>query len=215
MVAVPVAAMLLYLTAALIGGLIGTGGKTNTGQPEIAVFLRTNGVHADLLLPVTALDIDWRQRLTIVDPDVVDGGFPYLAFGWGDRGFYVATPTWSDLKASTALRAIAGLDGTVLHVQAANVPVAGSQSAELRLSTWQYRQLVDFIDQSFNRDASGSPILIANAHFGRHDSFYEGRGHYSAFMTCNEWSRQALARADLRTPLWAPFDIALFHHLRS
>ncbi len=215
LVAVPVAAALLYLSAAVIGGLIGTGGESVAGPKEVAIFLRTNGVHADLVLPVTALDVDWRKHLPIDDPDVLDGGFPYLAFGWGDRGFYLNTPTWSALKASTALKALSGLDSTVMHVQAANPPASGSQSAELRLSAEQYHQLVDFIDQSFDHDPAGSPILIANAHYGRHDSFYEGRGHYSAIMTCNEWTRQGLAHADLRTPLWAPFDIALFHHLRS
>jgi len=214
-VGVPVGLAVTYLAAAVIGGMLTRGGAETAGPDEVDIYLRTNGVHADLVLPVAALDVDWRRRLPLNDPDVADGGFPYLAFGWGDRGFYLTTPTWADLKVTTALCALSGLDDTVMHVQAANAPEPGSRSAELRLSAAQYHHLVDFIDHSFDRDAGGAPIPIPNAHYGRHDSFFAGRGHYSAFMTCNEWTRQALAHADLRTPLWAPFDLALFHHLRA
>lgn len=213
--AVPLGAALLYLSAAVIGGLIATGGKDDPDPKEVKIFVRSNGVHADLVLPVSALDIDWRNHIPIDDPNLLDGSFPYLAFGWGDRGFYLTTPTWADLKASTALKALSGLDGTVMHVQAANAPADSSMAAELRLSAGQYRKLAQFVDQSFDHDVDGSPILIPDAHYGHHDLFFQGRGHYSMLMTCNEWTREALSHAELRMPLWAPFDIALFHHLRS
>ena len=92
----------------------------------------------------------------------------------------------------------------------------GPRTAKLSLSADQYRRLADFIEQSFGHDAAGAPIPIAGAHyFGRHDAFFEGRGHYSAFNTCNEWTRQALVQAGQPAPLWAPFDVALFHHMRT
>lgn len=214
-VGVPFGLAILYLGLAVIGGLITTGGADDPDPKDVRIFVRSNGVHADLVLPVSALDIDWRKHLPIDDPDVLDGSFAYLAFGWGDRGFYLTTPTWADLKISTALKAVSGSGGTVMHVQAANAPPAGPMAAELRLSARQYRRLVDFVDQSFTHDVDGAPILIAGAHYGRHDFFYEGRGHYSPVNTCNEWTRDGLARADLPMPLWTPFDIALMHHLRS
>jgi uncharacterized protein (TIGR02117 family) len=212
---VPLALALTYLGAAALCGLIITGGKADSGPRDIRIFVRSNGVHADLVLPVSALDIDWRKHLLIEDPDVLNGGFAYLSFGWGDRGFYLTTPTWSDFKLPTALKALSGLDSTVMHVEAANAPASGPLSAELRLSAEQYRRLADFVDQSFVHDAEGAPIPIPGAHYGPHDAFYAARGHYSPIDTCNEWTREALAHADLRTPLWAPFDVALFHHLRS
>jgi len=212
---VPLGLAVFYLSAAALLGLIAMGGTANSDPKEVRIFVRSNGVHADLVLPVSALDVDWRKHLPIEDPDVLDGGFSYLAFGWGDRGFYLTTPSWADLKVSTALKALSGLDATVMHVEAANAPVTGPKAAELNLSAEQYRRLADFVDRSFEHDVEGAPIPIAGAHYNEHDAFYEGRGHYSPVMTCNEWTREALAHADLRMPLWAPFDIALFHHLRS
>jgi len=206
-----------YLTAAAAGGFIPHGAIGDPGPKEIEIYVVSNGVHADLLLPVSALDIDWRRRLpSFDDEDVANGGFPYLAFGWGDRAFYLTTPTWSDLKLSTALLALSGLDSTVMHVQAASPPPTGPRARRLSLTAPQYRQLVDYIDRSFAHDPDGAPMPIPGAHyFGRHDAFYEARGHYSAFNTCNEWTRQALYEAGQPTALWAPFDVALFHHLRT
>ncbi len=34
-------------------------------------------------------------------------------------------------------------------------------------------------------------------------------------MTSNEWVRRGLTVAGVRTPVWAPFDSALFFQLRS
>jgi hypothetical protein len=39
----------------------------------------------------------------------------YLAFGWGDKGFYLNTPEWADLKVSTALNAAFGLSSSAIH----------------------------------------------------------------------------------------------------
>ena len=213
----PVGLAATYLTAAAAGGIIPHGAIPDPGPKEIEIYVQTNGVHADLLLPVSALDIDWRKRLpSFEDPDLADGGFSYMAFGWGDRAFYLTTPKWSDLKISTALLALSGLDGTVMHVQAANPPLTGANARQVHLSAAQYHELTAYIEESFAHDAAGAAIPIPGAHYyGRHDAFYEAVGHYSAFNTCNEWTRRGLARAGQITPLWAPFDIALMHHIRA
>lgn len=61
----------------------------------------------------------------------------------------------------------------------------------------------------------GHPLIIAGAHYGANDAFFEARGHYSLFETCNEWTRRGLAAAGVRVPVWAPFDKALFYQLPS
>lgn len=213
----PVGLAATYLTAAAAGGLLPHGAGIDPGPKEIEIYVQSNGVHADLLLPIDAAGIDWRKHLpSFDDPDVANGGFPYLAFGWGDRAFYLTTPNWADLKLSTALLALSGLDHTVMHVQAATPPAPGPRMGKVRLTIEQYRRLADFIEQSFQHDGSGAPIPIPGVHyFGRHDAFFEATGHYSAFNTCNEWTRRALSSAGQDTALWAPFDIAVLHRLRT
>ncbi|MFM7331368.1 MAG: DUF2459 domain-containing protein, partial [Brachymonas sp.] len=36
--------------------------------------------------------------------------------GWGDRNFFLNTPTWDDLTLSTALNATFGLGSAALHI---------------------------------------------------------------------------------------------------
>lgn len=209
----PLVLLALYLLAALIAGLIPVnmcGGESPTGVP---VAVQSNGVHTDLILPITTLDVDWRERLPTEALEPTPGELDFLAFGWGDREFYLNTPTWADLRASTAFKALAGLDTSVMHVEAVSRIDGDTQARHLRLSPDQYHRLVSMIEASFRRGPAGNVLLIAGASYGDHDAFFEARGHYSLFVTCNEWARRALAGAGVRTPLWAPFDIALFYQL--
>src|SRR4029450_8528555 len=60
----------------------------------VRIFVRSNEIHTDLVLPVTCDDpaIDWRERFppTHFQSDVRD--YRYVAVGWGNRQFYVETP---------------------------------------------------------------------------------------------------------------------------
>jgi hypothetical protein len=66
----------------------------------------------------------------------------------------------------------------------------------------------------FRRGADGAPRRIDTPGYFDTDAFYEGTGRYTLVLTSNEWVRRALAGAGIRTATWAPFDTALFWHLR-
>jgi hypothetical protein len=55
---------------------------------------------------------------------------------------------------------------------------------------------------------------IAHAGYGVTDAFYVGTGRYLPWITCNEWVRRLIARAGVRTAVWAPFEPALLFHAR-
>jgi hypothetical protein len=42
--------------------------------------------------------------------------------------------------------------------------------------------------------------------YGPADIFYEGRGRYNAYRTCNEWTGEALRTAGVRTGVWTPLS---------
>jgi ABC-type lipoprotein export system ATPase subunit len=63
------------------------------------------------------------------------------------------------------------------------------------------------------RDAGGAVRRIDAAGYFGTDAFYEAVPTYTFWFTCNEWTRRALAAAGVRTAWWAPFDIAVMHHL--
>lgn len=54
--------------------------------------------------------MDWSQKIPFSQTKGKSTDFNYIAFGWGDKGFYLDTPTWADLKFSTAFKAAFGWD---------------------------------------------------------------------------------------------------------
>ncbi|MFQ5506099.1 MAG: TIGR02117 family protein, partial [Planctomycetota bacterium] len=144
-----------------------------------------------------------------------DGG-SHVSFGWGDRGFYLRTPTWSDLELSTALRAILLPSASVMHVEHFwGPPEPGPSCRRLVLSEAQYGRLVAYIEESFRKDAAGRPMRIPGRGYDQYDDFYEARGSYHLFYTCNNWANQGLKASGVRTALWSPFETAIFHHLEA
>src|SRR4051794_10747119 len=81
----------LYLAAALAGSLV----PVNRGWTEPAqgttVYLADNGIHADLILPVAAQELDWRPLFPATDFAAVPPGARWIAFGSGERHVYLDT----------------------------------------------------------------------------------------------------------------------------
>ncbi|MBC7450113.1 MAG: DUF2459 domain-containing protein, partial [Cytophagales bacterium] len=119
------ALILLYLASAFLFSSIpyNTSFVQSTNDP-VAIFLHTNGVHTDILVPAVHSFQDWDTLL----PDV-PAATAYIAFGWGDKGFYLNTPTWGDLTFPTAFKAASGLSTTAMHVSYfKNIPVISEQT---------------------------------------------------------------------------------------
>lgn len=192
-----------YVAAGLIGGSIPANPRwvpPTTGG--VHIFVEDNGVHTGLILPVSAAGVDWGPSFPasdIADPRYARLG--WRAFGWGDRAFYVETPTWADVKVSTIARAAVGSTRTVLHVEHRPQPHVDKYTREIVITEDQYRRLADHI-----RATIGPGGKIAKG-YGVNDVFYDGQGTYSMFHTCNAWTGRGLASAGVRVGVWTPFPI--------
>jgi uncharacterized protein (TIGR02117 family) len=212
---------LAYLLLALLLGSISVNRDFQPTPPAdggVTVWLRTNGVHAELVLPAAAPH-DWSVELP--PAEVVAAGrlavpppLDWIAFGWGDRAFFMQTPTWADLRADTVLSALFGRGPAAMHVEYVARP-QDYESVRIEMSAAQYARLVEALRDGFARGDGGRPIRIEAPGYFDTDRFYEGTGHYSARLTCNEWIRRVLAATGVRTAAWAPFDWPLFWHLRK
>lgn len=211
---------LAYLLLALMLGMLPVNRDWMATPREsggITVYLRTNGVHAELVLPAS-LPYDWRAELP--PAEVVDAerlarppALQWVAFGWGDRDFFIRTRTWADLRPAPALSALLGLGPAAMYVEYIARPQDyGAQRIDI--SAAEYGRLVAGLRAGFARDAAGRPIRIDDPGYFDADAFYEGAGRYSLVLTCNEWIRRVLVGAGIRTAAWAPFEPALFWHLR-
>lgn len=189
--------------------------NTNTLQSnDVVIYVRSNGVHTDVVVPVKNGIKDWTNEILYNQTKAKDSTANYIAFGWGDKGFYLETPEWSDLKASTAAKAAFYLGTSAMHTRFYKSVQEGEDCVKLTLSNQDYKALVKYIEESFLYDQNNKVIWIANKSYGQHDAFYEGQGRYSLFYTCNTWTNNALKAANQRTSLWTPLDKAILYHCR-
>jgi uncharacterized protein (TIGR02117 family) len=172
----------------------------------LTIYVESNGVHTDFVVPVRSSVVDWTAVVHPADFARVDDSFSYVAFGWGDRGFYLETPHWSDLKLGTAFKATFFLSSSAMHVTYVRFePQRDAECRRLVVSDEQYRALVDFLLASFARDERGAVRRIDHPGYTPCDAFFEAVGTYSFVDTCNEWTGAGLRAMGVKTGCWTPF----------
>jgi uncharacterized protein (TIGR02117 family) len=203
-----VALAVVYLAAGTIGGMIPANQAWRPAAQGITIWVEDNGVHTGLVLPKAAAGVDWHVMFPARDlRDPRYGGYDYIAVGWGERGFYLGTPTWSDVRPGVVLAAALGSDRTLVHVEHVPRPVAGPSVRAITLTPDQYRRLADYVRRSTGRGR-------AMRGYGDYDAFYPGTGRYDALHTCNDWTGRGLAHAGVRVGAWTPFSWSVMRSLR-
>ncbi|MCA1653298.1 MAG: TIGR02117 family protein [Sphingomicrobium sp.] len=192
----------LYLLAALVGSLVPVNRSWAEPPQGTTVFLISNGVHTDLILPAEAQGLDWRLLLPRADFAAPDPRARWIAFGMGERRVYLETPRWRDIRAGTIWAALTGGE-RVMHVEWVSDPAWHARA--IRLRPEEYRRLWSGIRAGFALDANGRARRIDHPGYGRDDAFYKGVGRASAVNTCNVWAADRLRLAGIRTSLWSPF----------
>lgn len=181
-----------------------------SSQAAYTIYLLTNGVHTDVVLPVHSGLVQWDTLVPFKNTLANDSTAQWLAFGWGDKGFYLNTPTWGDLTFSTAFKAASGLSSTAMHTTYYKNMKEGSDCVKIMVSAAQLQLLTEYIMQSFAKDSTKHFVWIpTTAVYGRRDAFYEAKGTYSLFTTCNSWTNAALKTSGLPACLWTALDIEL------
>lgn len=176
------------------------------GDDSVRIFIRSNEIHTDLVLPTSedATRIDWRD---LFSPQQFRGDISqarFVAVGWGNRGFFVDTPRWTDARLSTALGAVFPSE-TVLHVEYLSDAAPGAYFRELRISSEQYQRLADFVRRSVGEmDEQGQAVLATDVSYHQQDRFYVAAGSYHAFNNCNQWTGRGLRHAGVTTGIWTP-----------
>lgn len=202
--------ILLYVLSAYTLSKITIDKETDT-KPEVQIYILTNGVHTDIVMPVKNDQTDWSKQVQFKNTKAADSAYKYIAMGWGDKGFYLETPNWSDLKASVAFKAATGLSTTAIHATYYKQMRLGDDCRSIMISKEQYSRLISYINNSFRKDASGNFLPIkTNANYGKTDAFYEANGSYSLFKTCNTWANNGLKTSGQRCCFWTATDSGIF-----
>ena len=201
--------ILVYVIATLVLSYIPV--NVNAEKGDIVVYVNSNGVHTDIIVPVKNEVKDWTGQILYNETKANDTLAKYVAFGWGDKGFYLNTPKWSDLKASTAFNAAFYMGTSAMHTRFYKTVRQDDNCVKLTITKQDYEKLVGYIEKSFEYNENGETIWIANRSYGQYDAFYEGNGKYSLFYTCNTWTNNALKAANQKACLWTTYDKAILN----
>ena len=201
------ASVLSYLLVATVLSLIPTRPEVVQCPEKDPVFVASNGIHLDLMLPRELVDPDLLRRL---DPPA---WVQFLAFGWGDKEFYINTPTWDDFNLTTALRALFTNSEAAVHV--VWLKNGSSDWIELSICPEQLMLLNQYLVSTFAAGSTGQLIEIEAAGYSSIDQFYQAVGNFSIFQTCNQWVNKGLKTAQVRTSVWSPFDKGVLYQVRG
>jgi uncharacterized protein (TIGR02117 family) len=196
---------MLYLAAALLLSVLPTHPPEKNCRPEHKLFVSTNGVHLDIILPVENIAPDLRSQLSL--PAVTR----FVAFGWGDKEFYIKTPEWSDLTFPVAFRALFMKTEAAMHVTSLGRSFNGWK--EVEICTGQLHALNSYINSSFKKNETGELQKLDFPGYTSYDDFYEANGSFTIFFTCNVWANNALKEIEIKTSVWSPFDFGVLHYL--
>ena len=210
-----IAVLLLYGLASMLLPRIPVNSDWQQPADGIEIAVISNGVHTDIVMPVTHGAIDWTQSFPRREFAASSPIFAWISFGWGSRDFYLDTPTWADLRLSTALRALSGSGATAMHVGYIVDLRNGEYCCRLRISEAQYEQLASQILASFAAGADERVQRIDAPGYTPYDHFYAARGSYSVVKTCNEWTGARLRSIGVRSGFWTPWASDVLRQLRE
>ena len=206
----------VYLLFAVVLALIPTQAETTSQQNEqmYEVYVLKSGPHSDFFVPVKSRIHDWNSDFPYSNNINPDTNLAYVAIGWGDKDFYLNTPTWGDLTAGTALAATFGTGTAAVHASYYYGVPDDRPLIKLNLTENQYARLVDYIRGTLQSENSGKRIMCVSDFpgvNGAHDRYYEAYGTYSMIYTCNTWVNNGLKACGQKACFWTGFANGIFY----
>ena len=199
--------IVLYLVFAFILTWIPVTPKKFAGKKDKTIYLFSNGVHLDIVIPAEDFPLGLKTKV------LHNLSAKLLGIGWGDKGFYLDTPTWADLSASVAIKAMFLPSPTAMHVT--EHTAISEKWSVATVSQEQLDALFDYITSTFKIDASGNARELKGEGYTARDRFYEAHGNYSCFKTCNTWVNTGMKRIGVETAIWTPMDKGVLRYLDS
>ncbi|MCI5055650.1 MAG: TIGR02117 family protein [Flavobacteriales bacterium] len=206
----------LYFGSVWVCKYVTVNNKYQPTKDYIDIFVSSNGMHTDLVIPSKHLDFDWFEFLDSNQFEAAPRP-DYLSFGWGDKGFYLEIPTWDDLTLKVAARAVLIPSETAMHVTYCRTAPYNSQYfKKLQIERQKLDELNQHILSYFECNALNKPQLIDCCRYDNvNDNFYEAHGSYHGFFTCNNWTNKCLKESGIKTAIWAPFASSVLHNIKD
>ena len=80
--------LLIYVLFAYLLPFIEISEKKTNDSKNIPIYIYTNGVHTDIVMPVKNDIKDWSKKISLKNLKSQKTDYKYVGIGWGDKGFY-------------------------------------------------------------------------------------------------------------------------------
>lgn len=210
-----IASIALFLLGYYILAFFGSAISTTPiiEHPDIDIYILSNGVHTDIVVPTTNSTTDWETYFPLKNTSLKGATPKHIGLGWGSKAFYLETPTWNDLTINTAFKAVFGISKSAIHATYQHKMVPNNKDCfKISISQKQYKKLCAYIIKSLKIENNKSLFIKTDANYGPSDAFYEAVGSYNLFYTCNTWTNNALKTCDQRSALWTPSSKGILKH---
>ncbi|BAZ67281.1 MAG: DUF2459 domain-containing protein [Pelatocladus maniniholoensis HA4357-MV3] len=182
---------------------------------DIQICVSNTGIHSNIIVPTKNNIYDWHKFFSLSKIGVDTAlNYNYLSFGWGDKDFYMLTPSLSDLNFSTTLKALFIPTPSVMYVKGYQVIPTDLEVKCIRVSKNDYSRLIEYVQGSFQLDTKKKTVRLGNGHTVN-AGFYAAVDSYSILRNCNSWTASGLRRANINTPLWDGLSAAIIFHLKN
>ena len=206
--------LLLYFLIHFVLSRISVSQTSAQSDPKIEVLIMKSGVHTDFILPIKHALRTWKEVFPVENTRDKDTNVHFVSIGWGDKNFYLSTPTWFDLTPKTALSAAFGRGSSAIHAFYYYDIPEDRVTERLYLSQQQYKQLIQYIDSHLCKDRKGNlQLLIASLPevMYNNDAYYAANGTYNLTFTCNTWVNEGLKSCGQKACLWTAFGEGIFY----
>jgi uncharacterized protein (TIGR02117 family) len=187
---------------------------THRHNCQYPVCVLSTPIHTNILVPAQVNAFDWSTFLSLESIGVdANDDYQYLSFGWGDRAFYMQTPTLADLDLPLTLKTLFWPTPSVLYVQGFAERPHDPTLQCVELSADQYLNLMTFIKTTFETTYN-RPNRIGHGH-RPNAGFFAAKGNYSILRHCNTWVLEGLRLAGVQTPLLPTLPATISLHLNN
>ena len=162
-------------------------------------------MHSDIIINLQDSTNNWQKILPKLLKNKTTG---YISFGWGDQETYLQTPSWGDLKFSTAFKALFINTPSLIHViYYSNINIT-KEIKEIKVTKNQYYDIENKIINSF-----GNKPKFAHIGYWDNDIFYHSIYKYNLIHTCNTWTGDILRESNISMSYWTPLSCCVVSNL--
>ncbi|MCK4442118.1 MAG: DUF2459 domain-containing protein [Sulfurovaceae bacterium] len=190
--------VIVYIYTAYIFTIFPYQNKIVNNKKTKNIYLYYDNMHTDIIINIKDTNYNWQKILPKLLKNRTKG---YISFGWGDKETYLNTPSWSDLKLTTALKALFINTPSIIHIRYYNNINKNNDIKKIEVTNKQYKHIENSLLDSF-----GEKIIFIHKGYWRNDLFYYSPYKYNLIHTCNTWTGDILRESNITMSYWTPMS---------